>query len=146
MPASISSQHPESDFHALGNPSRFRWVGKRSITDPEGYAGERLRTLADRLSMQDKSLAAILAATDDVRQLIVGAACGSPPADPDAPNDQKKEWKKHGQRWFKSTAGGAELAEKMFAFGLWPNLSPQLLTFVNAVRTAVGLAAVQTVN
>ncbi len=42
--------------------------------------------------------------------------------------------------------GGAELAEKMFALGLWPNLSPQLLPFVNAVRTAVGLAAVQTVN
>lgn len=116
------------------------------ITDPEGDAGERLRTLADRLGIQDKSLAAILAKADDVRQLIVGAACGSPPADPDAPNDQKKEWKKHGQRWFKSTAGGAELAEKMFALGLWPNLSPQLLPFVNAVRTAVGLAAVQTVN
>ncbi|ANK13899.1 ATP-dependent nuclease [Erythrobacter neustonensis] len=116
------------------------------ITDPDGGAGERLRTLADRLGIQDKSLAAVLAATDDIRQLIVEAACGSPPPDPDAPNDQKKEWKKHGQRWFKSSAGGAELAEKMFALGLWPNLSPQLLPFVNAVRTKVGLAAVPTVN
>ena len=116
------------------------------ITDPDGGTGERLRTLADRLGIQDKSLAAVLAATDDIRQLIVEAACGSPPTDPDAPNDQKKEWKKHGQRWFKSSAGGTELAEKMFALGLWPNLSPQLLPFVNAVRNKVGLAAVQTVN
>jgi hypothetical protein len=42
MPASISSQHPESDFHALGNPSRFRWVGKRSRGTPSHLVGRLL--------------------------------------------------------------------------------------------------------
>lgn len=136
MPEDAQQPADEAPYLRLLSIKRFR--GIEDLT--------WLRTLADRLVIQDKSLAAILTATDDVRRLIVGAACGSLPADPDAPNDQKKEWKKHGQRWFKSTAGGAELAEKMFALGLWPKLSPQLLPFVNAVRTAVGLAAVQTVN
>lgn len=116
------------------------------ITDPDGDAGERMRTLADRLGIQDKSFAAILAATDNIRQLMIDAACGAAPTQTDAPDDQKKAWKKHGQRWFKSTAGGNELAEKVFAFGLWTHLAPQLLPFVNGVRAAVGLEAVQAVN
>ncbi len=114
------------------------------IRDPDGDDGERLRTLADRAGSQDKSLAAIQAATDNIRQLMIEAACGNTP--PEAAENIKKAWKKHGQRWFKSTAGGVELAEKMFALGLWPQVQPQLLPFVNAVRDAVGLPAVQTVD
>lgn len=116
------------------------------ITAPDGDAGERLRTMADRLNLADKSFAAILDAADDIRQLMVEAACGSAPTDPDAPDDQKKAWKKHGQSWFKSSAGGVELAEKVFALELWPHVQPQLLPFVNAIRTAVGLQAAQTVD
>ena len=66
--------------------------------------------------------------------------------DPNAPEARKKAWKKHGQRWFKSVAGGAELADKLFAFDLWPHVAPQLLPFVNAVRGAVGLAAARAVD
>jgi transposase-like protein len=47
MPASISSQHPESDFHALGNPSRFRWVGKRSKARVALEAIKGEKTLAE---------------------------------------------------------------------------------------------------
>jgi putative ATP-dependent endonuclease of the OLD family len=116
------------------------------IRDPDGDDGERLRTMADRLAIEDKSLAAIRAATGDIRKLMVEAACGNAPTVPNAPQDQKKAWKKHGQRWFKSTSGGVELAEKMFAFGLWPFVQGQLLPFVNAVRSAVGLQTVETVD
>jgi putative ATP-dependent endonuclease of OLD family len=116
------------------------------IRDPDGDDGERLRTMADRLGIKDKSLAAIRAATDDTRKLMVEAACGSAPVDPNASQEQKKAWKKHGQRWFKSTAGGVELAEKMFALGLWPHVQDRLLPFVNAVRSAVGLRSLQTMN
>src|SRR3546814_3861067 len=42
------------------------------IRDPDGDDGERLRTLADRAGSQDKSLAAIQAATDNIRQLKIG--------------------------------------------------------------------------
>jgi putative ATP-dependent endonuclease of OLD family len=115
------------------------------ITAPDGDTGERLRTLADRLKLKDKSLGAILAATDDIRALMIAAACGTAPADPNAPEAQKKAWKKHGQRWFKSVAGGTELADKLFALGLWPHVAPQLLPFVNAIRAAVGLEAEQAV-
>ncbi|GMN01659.1 AAA family ATPase [Erythrobacter sp. MTPC3] len=116
------------------------------ITDPEGDAGERLRTMADRLELVDKSFTAIQAAADDIRQLMMDAACGSAPTDPNAPDDQKKIWKKHGQRWFKSTRGGEELADKLLAFGLWPQLAPQLLPFVNAVRGAVGQDDVEAIS
>lgn len=115
------------------------------IAERDGDTGERLRTMADRLGLADKSLAAILAATDDIRQLMIEAACGNPPTDPDAPDAQKKAWRKHGQRWFKSVAGGTELADKMVALGLWPHVAPQLLPFVNAVRASVGLQAVQAI-
>ncbi|NLH79601.1 MAG: AAA family ATPase [Phyllobacteriaceae bacterium] len=116
------------------------------IAEPDGDSGERLRTLADRLNLEDKSFAAILAANDDIRGLMVAAACGTAPADPTAPEAQKKAWKRHGQRWFKSVAGGAELADKLFVLGLWPHVAPQLLPFVNAVRRAVGLGPVQAIN
>lgn len=114
------------------------------IRDPDGDDGERLRTLADRTGSADKSLAAIQAATDNIRQIMIEAACGNAPVD--SADNIKKAWKKHGQRWFKSTAGGIELANKMFELGLWPKLQDQLLPFVNAVRDAVGLPAVQTVD
>lgn len=115
------------------------------ISEPDGDTGERLRTMADRLGLKEKSLAAIMSATDDVRTLMIAAACSTPPADPNAPEAQKKSWKKHGQRWFKSVAGGNELGDKLFALGLWPRVAPQLLPFVNAIRSAVGLKAVSTV-
>jgi putative ATP-dependent endonuclease of OLD family len=116
------------------------------IRDPDGDDGDRLRTMADRLGLQDKSFAAVTAAAPDIRELMIQAASGTAPTDPDAPRDQKKAWKKHGQQWFKSVVGGHELATKMFALGLWPAAQGQLLPFVNAVRTAVGLENVLTVD
>jgi putative ATP-dependent endonuclease of OLD family len=114
------------------------------IKDREGEAGERLRTLADRLGIKDKSFSAITAGTPDIVSLIVAASSGSVPEGTD--DSKKKEWKKHGALWFKTLDGGEELAEKVFSFNLWPKLQPQILPFINQVRVAVGLPPISTVS
>lgn len=107
------------------------------IKDEEGiYDPERRTTLADRLAVDGKSLEAIVAkAGTDLRALIIAAASGSPEG---APEGQAKTWKKHGKQWFKSVGGGRELAKKAEALGVWPQLKPAVMPFLNAVRNFVG--------
>jgi putative ATP-dependent endonuclease of OLD family len=113
------------------------------IKDPDGDSGERLRTLADRLGINDKSFAVIRAQATDLKKLVTEAATGSVPAPASGlDRETKKAWKKHSQRWFKSIEGGNELCEKVFAFGLWPQIKPQMMPFLNAVRDAVSLPAI----
>lgn len=116
------------------------------IRDPDGSSGERLRTMADRLGIADKSVEALRAKAPDFKQLVIDAATGASHPDPAIDKDTKIAWKKHGQRWFKTRKGGAELAEKVFAFGIWPQLAGELLPFVNAVRRSVDLAEIETVS
>ncbi|WP_312808426.1 ATP-dependent nuclease [Agrobacterium cavarae] len=115
------------------------------IRDRDGDSGERLRTMADRLGLLDTSVGALRENAGDFRQLIIDAATGASHPEPEASKETKKAWKKHGQRWFKTRDGGRELAEKVFSFGIWPQLSGELLPFVNAVRRSVGLADIDTV-
>lgn len=115
------------------------------LKDSEGeFDGYRLRTLADRLGLQDKTTEAIdaaLKASDQTwRGLVIAAATGSKDGAPEA---QEKAWKKHSQQWFKSTDGGRELAQKMVALGAWAEIQPQLLPLINAVLVAVGRPALQ---
>lgn len=115
------------------------------LKDAEGELdGYRLRTLADRLGLQDKTTDAIdvalKASGQTWRALIVAAATGSKVG---ASEGQDKAWKKHAQQWFKSTDGGKELAQKMVALGAWAEIQPQLLPLVNAVLAAVGRPALQ---
>lgn len=106
--------------------------------------GDRLRTLADRLELQDKTPAAIDLALTAVgktwRELIIDAATGSKVG---APDGSEKSWKSHSRQWFKSEAGGRELAEKMVALGAWKELHPQLLPLINAILTAAGRPALE---
>ena len=102
--------------------------------------GDRLRTLAERLDCADKDLDIIQSAAraqgEDLRTLIIAAATGDTDG---ALTEDAKAWKNgHPQKWFKSKAGGRELAAKMFALDLWPALKPLVLPFLNAVREAVG--------
>lgn len=108
------------------------------LTDPEGKkAGMRLRTLAERLGAQEKDFVTIKAkAGVGLKALIIDAAMGTVPADK---TGEKKHYQSHGQTWFKTMEGGRELAAKVFTFGLWPKLKPELLPFCNAVRKAVDL-------
>ena len=102
--------------------------------------GERLRTLADRLGLQDKDISSIIAKSTDLNALMIAAATGAVPDDKkDADKSVKKAFQKHAERWFKSVEGGKELAAKLFVFDLWPQLKPQLLPFLNAVRAAISL-------
>jgi hypothetical protein len=112
------------------------------IADPEDeLTGERLRTLADRLRIDDKDFASLKAKEANVRNLIIEAATG---AVPDWAKDDKqlsKVMKKHSQRWFKSLEGGRELANKVFTFDLANQVEGQFLPFLNAVRAALSMEA-----
>lgn len=105
---------------------------------PKGEkTGERLRTLADRLNINDKAFKTVSAtAGANLKQLMIDAAKGTVPADK---QDEKKQYKAHSQRWFKTEDGGRELMAKVFSLGVWPTLKADLLTFCNAVRKAVEL-------
>jgi len=99
--------------------------------------GSRLRTLADRLGLAVKEFATIKAsAGDSLVPLIIEAALGQVPTGKDS---EKKTYSSHAQTWFKTPAGGRELADKLFSLGLWPTFKPTLMPFLNAVRGAVGL-------
>lgn len=113
------------------------------LKDADGaFDGDRLRTIADRLGIQDKQLASIEQALADqgktLRQLIVAAATGSKDG---APAGEDKAWKKHSRHWFKSEEGGRELAQRMVALGAWDGISPQVFPLLNAILVAVGLPA-----
>lgn len=112
------------------------------LTDPEDKkTGTRLRTLAERLEIPGKDFATVKAqAGTDFKALIAAAAMGKVPAHKEA---EKNQYKSHAQCWFKSVAGGEELAKKVFSLGAWPTLKPQLLPFCNAVRKAAGLDEIQ---
>src|SRR5690606_39063471 len=107
------------------------------IKDDDGaYDPERRKTLADRLGIDDKSLEAIVAkGGNNLRAVIIAAASGDPEG---APEGQAKTWKKHGKQWFKSVEGGRELAQKAEILGVWPQLKPAVMPFLNAVRNFVG--------
>jgi putative ATP-dependent endonuclease of OLD family len=108
------------------------------LTGPEGRkTGMRLRTLQERLGIEEKDFASIRAkAGSSLRALILEAAVGTVPPDK---TEEKKHYQSHGQTWFKTMEGGRELADKVFTLGLWPELKPELLPFCNAVRVAVDL-------
>lgn len=106
----------------------------------EDLGGERLRILADRAGVDDKSLDAIKVARPDLKQLIIEAAtCFIPGDTSKLPKFDAKAWKRHGERWFKTEAGGRELAIKAVVLKVLPSLGGELPQFLAAVREAVGL-------
>jgi putative ATP-dependent endonuclease of OLD family len=116
---------------------------ERLLTDPlEDLKGMRLRTLATRLGIAEKSFAMIAAkAGDGLKAVMIEAAKGQVPAN--LPEEEKKAYKSHGQSWFKSVAGGREIEDKLFELGLWPTFKADLLPFCNAVRKAIAQSEVE---
>lgn len=108
------------------------------IIDPrDEKTGMRLRTLADRLGIQEKDFETIKArAGSGLKQLILAAALGSVPVEKQS---ERKSYQAHSQIWFKTRKGGRELAGKVFTLGLWPSLTADLMPFCNGVRKAIGL-------
>ena len=115
------------------------------LTDAENdKTGMRLRTLADRLGIQEKNFATINAkAGSGLKAVILAAALGTVPDDKVA---ERKQYQSHGQTWFKTIEGGRELAGKVFTLGIWPTLKPALMPFCNAVRKAVDLDEIPDLN
>ena len=112
--------------------------------DDAGVVAERRLTLATRLGIEDKRLDAIRSASNDFRALVIAAATGNKEGAPS--KTARKQWGRHGRRWFKSVIGGRELASKMFALGVWPSVGPDLMMFLNAVRDALGEGAIPDVS
>jgi putative ATP-dependent endonuclease of OLD family len=108
------------------------------ICDPANdKTGIRLRTLADRLDIQEKSFEAVrTTAGPDLRAVILAAASGNVPVGKEA---DKKQFQAHAQSWFKTIGGGRELAAKLFSLDAWPTLRPEIMPFCNAVQRALGL-------
>ena len=101
------------------------------IKDDDGlFDGDRLRTLADRLSLENKEFDNIKANTDDLRKLIIEAATGDKSG---ASIGREKEWAKHAQKWFKSEVGGRELAQKMVSLGAWTKIQAKVSPLINYI-------------
>ncbi|MGH7121846.1 MAG: hypothetical protein ACREFP_23110, partial [Acetobacteraceae bacterium] len=112
------------------------------MADPKGErTGMRRQTLTLRLGMEAETFGKAATITGDkLRPTMIDAALGNVPA---GREDDKGTYRAHGGIWFKSVAGGRELAEKLFSLGLWPTLKPRLLPFCNAVRSGLGLPEIE---
>jgi len=112
------------------------------MADPRGErTGMRRQTLALRFGIEAKTFAEVKAAAGvKLWPVMVEAALGVVP--PGCEED-KGTYKAHGGIWFKSVAGGRELAGKVFSLGLWAQLKAQLLPFCNGVRAALGLLEIE---
>lgn len=109
------------------------------ITDPENRkAGQRRRSLIDRLGLNpDATLEQIqLAAGDGLQQVVVEAALGTVP-DGIEGDEQRGMYRGHAQQWFKSRAGGRELAIKVHDTGLWPELEPAFRGLLTVLRQEI---------
>jgi putative ATP-dependent endonuclease of OLD family len=112
------------------------------LIDPAGdKTGARLRTLAERLGVDDKRFQNVREkAGNGLKALILEAALGKVPDDKAS---EKKHYQAHSQQWFKSVSGGRELSVKAFDLGVWPVLQPRLMPFCNALRKVVGLPEIR---
>lgn len=114
------------------------------MADPSGDGtGMRRHTLAARLGVRGTTFSEIAdSAGSALKGVMIQAATGVVPegvADP-------KAYKSHGKVWFKTEAGGRELAKKVFALGLWGVLRSRLLPFCNGVRAALALPDIEDVE
>ena len=90
------------------------------IRDKEDeQTGERLRTLAYRLGLEEKDLPSIKAHCTDLTAIIIAAATGTVPDDKkDADKSVKKALQKHAERWFKSVEGGGSCRQSVCLWSL----------------------------
>jgi putative ATP-dependent endonuclease of the OLD family len=80
------------------------------IDEENDNTGMRLRTLADRLGIQEKDFAAITAkAGAGLKALMVAAALGTVPADKAA---ERRSYRSHSQTWSKRSTAAANLPRK----------------------------------
>jgi putative ATP-dependent endonuclease of the OLD family len=79
--------------------------------------GERLRTLADRLGIEDKDFPTLKTnAGANLKQLMIEAAKGIVPAHIQD-KDEKKQYRSHSQKWFKNEDEAANCWRRSSALG-----------------------------
>mgnify|MGYP003674678518 CR=1 FL=1 len=109
-------------------------------TEADEAHGVRLRHLQERIGAPERSMESIEAELATIgkslKELVIEAASG---ANGSAPEGEKKAWKSHSAKWFKSELGGRELAEKALSLGAWDGLSPRVLPFLAAILASVNL-------
>ena len=115
--------------------------------DQDGdWDGYRLRTIATRLGIEEKSFEEIEQAVEEaeiqLRDLIIAAATGNSDGVDD--RAEKKSWKKHAQNWFKKAdgSGGRELLEHLLNAKQWDEVEDKLRPFFNSVLVLSGKEAV----
>lgn len=115
-------------------------------TEGEYLTGTRLQHLKVRSGAEERTLDSINAALDGsgktLKQLVIEAASGK---SDDAPDGEKKAWKSHSSSWFKSEAGGAELAQKAISLGGWDDLSARLRPLITAILASVGVTVTENI-
>lgn len=111
--------------------------------DEDGdWDGNRLRTVATRLEIENKSFDAISqAATDQelqLREVIIAAATGATKEDQD--RSERKAFQKHAQNWFKKAdgSGGRELLRHLRKSEKWDDMEAILRPFFNSVLSLSG--------
>lgn len=114
------------------------------------WNGIRLRTVATRLGIDDKSFDAIDATAKEknitIRDLIISAATGSVEGIED--KSEQKALKKQAQDWFKKAdgSGGRELLDHLKVSGAWGDIEPALRPFFNAVLELSRMSAVDSIE
>lgn len=122
---------------------------ERLFKDGDGdWDGNRLRTVAERVSIEDKGFDALLEAVgadrNELKKFIVEAATGDKSGieEPDEAKKKalKKAWGAHGKSWFKRAdgSGGRELLSLLQETGTWTEIEPTLRPFFNTVLQLVG--------
>ncbi len=116
--------------------------------DREGdWDGYRLRSVADRLAINEKEFNALLRAVNDDREAlrteIIKAATGNTDdineSIPEKRKSIAKEWKKHSRNWFKKEdgSGGRELLSHIIENNKWKDIEPLLRPFFNSVLALI---------
>ena len=110
------------------------------IEDNHGrLTGERCRTLAIRLNIDEKDFESIKsAAGEKLRDVMIEAATGTVPDEhSDSDVSIRKSFQKHGQAWLKTVEGGRELANKALRSSNGQTLKTTLKPFVGAIQKAL---------
>ncbi len=114
------------------------------------WDGYRLRTIATRLGIEEKSYTTIQSVLEEegkqLRDIIIEAAIGN--SNGVDTNAEKKTWKKHAQNWFKKAdgSGGRELLHHLLRSGQWETLEETLRPFFNSVLILSEKTAVEKID
>jgi putative ATP-dependent endonuclease of OLD family len=115
------------------------------IADRENEkTGARNFTLQRRIGASADSQVIANMSRQDLRARIIDAAKGTIPDEmANLPKELRNQFRGDSKIWFKSFAGGKELAEKAVNLGAWPAIKPQIMSFINSVRAELNLNPIE---